>query len=116
MPVRTNVHTFTILSGQSLSDVMAVNATMGEAIIMPDAWDAAGLSFAASETLGGTYLPLFDGLGVELVLTVLANQRIVLPLGLIRSHAFLRVRSGTSAAAVNQTANRSVTMLTRDFS
>lgn len=115
MPVRTADLDFTIANGASLSDARQLNAVMAEAITMPAAWTAGGLSFAASATEAGTFLPLFDALGVEITLTVLANQRIVLPMGLIRSHNWLRLRSGTAAVPVNQAGARSLILLTRDF-
>lgn len=116
MPVRTNTLNFTIANGESLSAALQANALMGEAVIMPAAWTAAGLSFAACETEAGTYLPLVDATGTEITLTVAASQRIVLPLGLVRSHNWLKLRSGTSAAAVNQGGARTLTLLLRDFS
>jgi len=115
MPVRTADLEFTIANGASLSDARQLNGVMGEAITMPAAWTAGGLSFAASATEAGTFLPLFDALGVEITLTVLAGQRIVLPLGLIRSHNWLRLQSGTSAVPANQGAARTLILLTRDF-
>jgi hypothetical protein len=115
MAVFTSTLSFTILNGQSLSAALRLNGMMGEALIMPAAWTAAGLSFAASETEAGIFLPLFDALGVEITCTVLASQRIVLPIGLLRSHDWLRLRSGTAAVPVNQGADRSLTLLTRHF-
>jgi len=116
MTVHTRTNVFEIANGASLSDAQQTLGVMGENVIMPAAWTAAGLSFEASETEDGTFLPLFDALGVEITLTVLANQRMVLPMGLIRSHNWIKLRSGTSAATVNQSAARTVTMLMRDFS
>jgi hypothetical protein len=116
MPVRTNTLDFTIANGESLSDAKQLNGLMGEAIVMPGTWTAAGLSFAAAEAEAGTYLPLVDALGVEITLTVAASQRIVLPLGLLRSHNWIKLRSGTSGAAVNQGGNRALALLVRDFS
>jgi hypothetical protein len=116
MPVRTRTLEFTIANGESLSAALQLNGLMGEAIIMPGTWTAAGLSFAACETEGGTYLPLADALGVEITLVVAASTRVVLPLGLLRGHNFIKLRSGTSAAAVNQGGDRAIALLARDFS
>jgi hypothetical protein len=116
MPVRTRTLDFTIANGASLSNAMQLNGLMGEAIIMPGTWTAAGLSFAASETEDGTYLPLDDALGVEITLTVAASQRIVLPIGLLRSHNWIKLQSGTSAVPANQGGARMLTLLARDFS
>lgn len=113
--VRIHRLQFTIANGESLSAPLEANGLMGEAIVMPAAWTAAALSFAAAETEGGTFLPLFDALGTEIALTVAASRRVVLPMGLIRAQRWLRLRSGTSAAAVNQGDARAVTLLLRDF-
>jgi hypothetical protein len=115
MPVRTRTLDFTIANGQSLSAALQANGLMGEAIIMPGTWTAAVLTFAAAETEAGTYLPLVDATGTEIALTVAASQRIVLPVGLVRSHNWLKLRSGTSGAAVNQAAARTLTLLLRNF-
>lgn len=115
MPVRISSLDFLIANGGSLSAAVQLNGLFGEAIIMPAAWTAAGLSFAACATQGGTFLPLVDVTGVELTLVVAASTRIVLPQGLIRSHNWIKLQSGTSAAAVNQGADRTLTLLTRDF-
>lgn len=106
---------FTIASGASLSAGLNLNGMHGESIVMPAAWTAAGLSFSVSDTLGGTYLPLIDALGVEVTLTVAAAKSVVLPLGLLRAHNFLKLKSGTSAAPVNQAADRAVQLLVRSF-
>jgi hypothetical protein len=116
MPVRTRTLDFAIADTASLSGALQLNGLMGEAIVMPATWTAAGLSFEASEEEGGTYRPLADALGVEITLTVAASTRVVLPLGLLRSHNFIRLRSGTSAAPINQGGDRAITLLARDFS
>lgn len=116
MPVRTNTLAFTIANGESLSNAMQLNGLMAEAIVMPAAWTAAVLTFAAAEEEAGTYLPLVDAAGVQIQLVVAASQRIVLPLGLVRGHNWLKLRSGTSGAAQNQGGARTLTLLARDFS
>lgn len=116
MPIRNMKLTATILNGTSLSDELNLNGLMIEAIDMPAAWTAAGLSFVASEVSGGTFLPLFDVAGVEITATVAASQRHVLPISLIRGHNYIRLRSGTSAVPVVQGSNAIITLLCRDFS
>ena len=119
MPIRNMTLTATILAAASLSDEIQLNGLMIEAIIMPAAWTAAGLSFQAADALaanGGTYLPLFDVAGVEITATVAASQRHVLPISLIRGHNYIRLRSGTSAVPVVQGSNAIITLLCRDFS
>lgn len=106
---------YIIANGQSLSQALQLNGLHGEMIVMPSAWTAAGLSFAVAETEAGTFTPLVDALGVEVTLTVAASQTIVLPIGLLRAANWLKLRSGTSAAAVNQGGARSVQLLARAY-
>lgn len=107
---------FTIVNGApGLSAGVKLNGLQVEGIIMPAAWVAAGLSFAAGETLAGTYLPLVDVLGNEITFTVAAGKQILLPMGLIRGVDFLKLQSGTSAAPVNQTADRVVRLIARPY-
>jgi hypothetical protein len=114
-PVRTNTLAFAIAGGASLSDAQQLNGLFVEHIDMPGTWSAAGLSFAVSETEAGTYVPLVDALGVEITLTVAASQRVMLPLGTVRGHAWIKLRSGTSAAVVTQGGARTLTALCRDY-
>ena len=110
-------HNATILSGASLSD--AVNlGTSGEIIgfVMPATWDAADLTFQASED-GSTFNNLFDDNDAEFVVQA-AQARFV---GLRQEQAnvlkrikHLKVRSGTAGGAVAQTANRTVVIVIRD--
>lgn len=113
--LRSRTLDFTIANGTSLSGALRLNGLHVEAIVMPATWSAAGLSFAASETEGGTYLPLVDALGVEITLTVAAGRRIAMPMGTLYGHDWLQLRSGTSAAAVLQGGTRTVTLLCRDY-
>ena len=85
------------------------------AIQMPAAWDAASLTFAVSHD-GTTFVPLHWA-GAEY--TILAAGGAAASLGVsLDPDAFMgwpvvRVRSGTSAAAVNQAAARTLKVLLR---
>ena len=98
-----------------LSAALDLNGLHAESIIMPAAWAAAGLSFAACETQGGTFLPLVDAMGQEITLTVAADQWVMLPVGMIRGIPWLKLQSGTAAAPVDQTADRTVTLIARKY-
>lgn len=102
----------TIANGASLSGAAALNNQRLVAIIMPAAWTAAGLTFQASDD-GTNWFNLHDGAGTEVSLTVAASRYVRLaPLDWSRIR-YLKVRSGTSGAPVNQGADRIVTLLTR---
>jgi hypothetical protein len=106
---------FVIPIGTSLSQALQLNGLFGEAIVMPAAWTAAGLSFEGADASGGPWQPLEDGLGVEMTVPVLASQTFLLPLGMLRTLNWLRLRSGTSTAPVNQLAARTVQLLARSY-
>ena len=114
MAVITGAPTVTIASGQSLSSSVQLNGGFVEGFYMPAGWDAAVVSFLVSET-DANYVPLIDALGVEMQIAVAAGRAIQLPLGSLHGWNWLQLRSGTSGAAVNQTANRTLTLITRPY-
>jgi hypothetical protein len=85
------------------------------AILMPATWVAANITFQASNQFGGTYYDLYDDAGSEVVVTA-AQQRciscdsVAMKLAPLR---WIKIRSGTTAVPVNQTADRYITLLTK---
>lgn len=83
-------------------------------IIMPAAWTAAGLTFSASATLGGTYYDIYD-IGVErtIATAVVAAGAHLEPTSLNNWLAvnFIKLRSGPGASPVNQGASRTFTLV-----
>lgn len=95
-----------IAAGQSLSGVISGSGMDLVGIQMPAAWTAAGITFQISGD-GVTYGNVYDDAGTEVAITGPAAGRYV-AIGtstkLLRGVRFLKVRSGTSGAAVNQVA------------
>lgn len=107
------VQTATIANGAALSDSqpLAGGALIG--IYIPAAWTAANLTFQASED-GATWSDVHSPDGTEYVVTVnAAGQYYPLPVADLLGPSFLRVRSGTAAAAVNQGGSRSLVLKVR---
>lgn len=100
--------TATILSGASLSDVLSVWPVAISAIIMPAAWTAAVLSFQGSFD-AINFFDLYNDAGDEYQIPALVSQAIVLNVPL--PFPYIKVRSGLTAAAVNQGADRSVVFI-----
>lgn len=99
----------TIKNGASLSDVTAGQQHL-VGIQMPAAWDAAALTFAGSVD-GTNFFPVYDQLGNEVMLpNVAASTYVAVPPMLLPRVPYLKVRSGTNANAVNQTADRALLM------
>ncbi len=101
----------TIASGASLSDAVDLGQARLWAIQMPAAWTAAVLTFQASLD-GVNYFNLFDNTNVEVTWTVAASQfQYELFPAKWLAIRWLKIRSGTSGAAVNQGADRVLTVV-----
>lgn len=100
----------TIASGASLSGAVDLFDRIMAGIEMPASWTAAGLSFEVSSD-GVTYRPLTDDAGAEKTLVVAASKAVQFTLAEGFAWRYLKLRSGTSSAAVNQGADRVVTLV-----
>lgn len=101
--------TVTIASGQSLSGGVDIMGRKLVAILMPSAWTTASMTFQASVD-GTNYFDVYDG-SSERALVVAANYYSMLNIGDWIGIRYLRVRSGTSGAPVNQGGSRVVTLV-----
>lgn len=108
MPKANKVLIATIASGASLSDILNVWPCQVSAIVMPAAWTAASLSFQGSMD-GVNFTDLVNDSGVEYELPILVSQSMQLNVPL--TFPYIKVRSGLSAAAVNQGAARSISLI-----
>lgn len=103
--------TGTIASGQSLSGTITLTGEV-TAILMPAAWTSAVLSFQASID-GTNFFNMFTEGGSELTVIAGASQFVTLSnTNGFRGVRSIRIRSGTSAAPVNQGAARTMTVRT----
>lgn len=108
--------TVTIASGASLSGAATVNNAHLVGIVMPAAWTAATLTFQVSRD--GTTFTDFYRDGAEYTRTeptTAASRDIGISPGDFAGVAALKVRSGTGAAAVNQGADRVITLVFRHY-
>ncbi len=110
----------TIASGASLSDSVNLGGRAPVALVMPDAWTTAVVTFQAS--LDGAIwrevqIVAEDGATAAEALAVPVAASLFVPLDAnpFAGARFLRVRSGTSAAPVNQAAARIIQMVRREF-
>lgn len=104
--------TATIGVGASLSAEVALGEKTLVGIVMPAGWDAAALTFQASPD-DVNFSELYSSAGSAVSFTVAAGQFIAVDPTTWRGVTGIKVRSGTAAAPVNQTANRSLTLITR---
>lgn len=79
-------------------------------IVLPAAWTAANLTFQTSDSATGTFQDYYAADGTEVTVTAAASRDIgIAPID-FAGVAYVKVRSGTSAAAVNQGAARTITL------
>lgn len=97
-----------IASGASESGVLDLHDQVIVAIVVPDEWTAANITFLASNRVDGTFDPVYDAAGTELEVTAAASRHIVLAPDSTRSFRFLKLRSGTAGTPVNQGADRTL--------
>jgi len=105
----------TIADGAALSDGVYCEGGVIVGIIMPAVWDAAVITFQVSMD-DVTYLDSYSAAGAEHTLTVAASQHIWLDPSQFASYRWVKVRSGTTGAPVNQTTgadDKLVTLIVR---
>lgn len=108
-----------ILAGQNLSSEINISHFKHIGLIMPADWTAANLTLQVAtraEANGGIYMNLFDDGGSEVTLTAAAARAIAVASAQPRlaPWSFLRLRSGTAAAPVNQVSPRIITIVLKD--
>ena len=84
-------------------------------IAMPAAWDAANLTFQVSHDGGTTFNNLYDKDGTEYTVTASTSRYIILPPADFAGITHFKIRSGTAATPVTQTAARSIPVLVRPY-
>ena len=102
----------TIASGGSLSaavDLLGYNLV---GIITPAEWTAANITVQNSLD-GTTFNNVYDVDGTEYTISAAAARSVMLPPGDVVSLQSIKLRSGTSASAVNQAAARTIKLIVR---
>ena len=115
----TNKIDAVIASGQSLSATVELKpqgrsgACTLATIVMPSAWTAANITFQGSVD-GQTFGNIYDDSGAEVVVTAAASRVIVVTASYFWGIRWIRLRSGTSSAPVNQAAQRTISLYCRE--
>jgi hypothetical protein len=114
------INTATIAAGATgLSDVILLGELRLAGVIMPAAWQAASLTFQSCDTENGTFTNVYydsgSGTATEATATVSTSRRVMftgdLALALNGCGKYIKLRSGTAALAVDQTATRSIGLI-----
>jgi len=99
-----------IANGASLSAGLNLGGRILTGVFMPSAWTAASLTFQASYD-NVTFVDMYSLDGAEL--SVVAGASLYLPINYqnFMGVNFIKIRSGASAAAVNQGAARTLQLM-----
>ena len=116
MPRRNKIFEVTIaesasLSGATLADSLAeYDSIVPTAVVRPGTWTAAVLTFQVSYDSGVTYSNLLDE-GTEYEVAAVASAAVSVNTQVFLGATNIKVRSGTAAAAVNQAAARTLSVI-----
>lgn len=105
--------TVAIASSASLSAGIPIGDKVAIGVMMSAAWDAAALTFQVSADNGTTFDNVYDSSGNELTVQTAAGRYVYFDPTAFVGVNYLKIRSGTSGTPVNQTAARSLVLVTR---
>jgi hypothetical protein len=92
-----------IQAGESLSDVADCRAGQPVRITMPAKWDGDALLTFQVSTDGKMFNDLYNHLGEEVTVKLVPYSGVIVPPDYLRSVNYLKIRSGTHDAPVEQT-------------
>lgn len=105
----------TITAGASQSTVIDKSHYKNMLIIMPAAWSAANITFLVSDNPTTGFVMLVDDAGTEVALTTVTISTAITMTSTdkeaLESAMFIKLRSGTNATPVNQTAGAEITVI-----
>lgn len=108
----------TIAAGESISTAVDKSHHSHIAIFLPADWTTAAITFLGCETINGTYKQIVSAtdIGEVAIPAVVASKVIVLDtefLEALIAIPFLKIRSGTLLAPVNQVAEAEIKIILR---
>ena len=111
----TTIREVAIPTGETgLSDVVDIEGYTHAVILVPADWvTATSVTFQAAASSGGTFYDVYDDQGNEMTVTVAASRAVALvyaPISLPAAR-YIKLRSGTTASAVDQTNSPTLVML-----
>lgn len=109
-----NTMNVTIKSGESLSDGVNFYGERLTGLVMPAAWTTAGITFQGSID-GVTWCDLHNPDGEIVLASPAASKMYALTISNYMPCKFIRLRSGLASAAVNQLADRTITLIVENY-
>lgn len=104
--------TATISNGQAITASIYLRDQPLVAIQMPASWTTANLTFQGSND-GTTFFDVYNLDGDEYTVTAAAGRYIVLSPFEFQWARYIKIRSGTTGTPVNQSADRTIVLVTR---
>jgi hypothetical protein len=103
----------TIASGAALTGSLNLGGLRLVGIVMPATWTAAVVTFQVSPDGGVTWANMYDINGNEVTAQTATGRAIMLDPTLYAGVQYMQVRSGASAAPVNQAQNSTLQLILR---
>lgn len=97
----------------SITDPINLGGLRLFGVVMPADWTAANLTFQMSPDGGASWANLKDQTGNEITAVVSASDCVVVDPAHFAAMPFLRIRSGTAASPVVQSAERTIKLILR---
>lgn len=108
----TSANTITIMNAGTVSGSVDLGDKQLVALSIPTSWDGGNLTLQASDTAGGTYLPVYDSSGAQVTIVVGGASRIVSLIGTqLQAVCSLRYVKVVAASAV--AADRAIVVISK---
>lgn len=104
----------TIAGSASLSDEIHIGGAKMVAIQMDTTWTAAAITFKAASEKGGTYYDVYDDDMDEVSIAAPTASKAISCVNIavaLSPYEWIKIRSGTTASAVNQAAARTLYLI-----
>lgn len=117
VPRKVKFKDVTISDGESLSASVNLDGLFPVGVVVPSGWNAASLTFQASVD-NSTFYDLYSeisGTHSEVTVSAAASKAIAFDANNFTPATHLKLRSGTTGSAVNQTGDVTLTLVLANF-
>lgn len=106
----------TIASGANQSNEINLECYRYFSLQMPSDWTTANITLLGSLDYGGDFYPVYDDTGTEISITAAASRIISVNAAALKIAPlkYIKLRSGTAATPINQTAMRTINIICKE--
>jgi hypothetical protein len=106
---------FIIAINQNTSNAVVIGGALVFGIEIPAGFEATAITFQASQTLGGTYVNVYDDSGVEVSAVVAPSRMVSIDAASLKlaPYRFIKIRSGTSGSPTTCLAERILRVISK---